>query len=121
MRLYRKNKSYWDGVAPHQTARVDGRIATLEGELLHFTKRSLSEYHHVLDSYTTLAAEDAISKGKRIGAGAIIGGSIAAFFRTYIVKRGFLDGLPGLIISVFTGYGVFLKRAKVWEHNNENK
>ena len=28
MRLYRKDASYWDGVAPHETARVRGRIET---------------------------------------------------------------------------------------------
>lgn len=121
MRLYRKSKSYWDGVAPHQTARVDGRIETLEGELLHFTKRSLSEYHRVLDSYTSLAADAIARSGKHVGAVAIIGSSIAAFFRTYVLKQGFRDGIPGLIISVFAGYGVFLKHAKVWEHNNDNK
>src|SRR5215467_14518186 len=57
MRLYRKSSSYWDGVAPHQTARVNGRIETLPGEFLHYTKRNLGEHHRVLDEYTTLAAE----------------------------------------------------------------
>ena len=51
MRLYRKDASYWDGVAPHQTARVRGRVETLDGELLHYTKRSLIEYPRVLESY----------------------------------------------------------------------
>jgi (heptosyl)LPS beta-1,4-glucosyltransferase len=115
MRLYRKSKSYWDGVAPHQTARVDGRVETLDGELLHYTKRNLSEYHRVLDSYATLAAEQLAAEGKTVGAFSIFSSSVAAFFRTYILKRGFSDGVPGLMISMFTAYGVFLKYAKVWE------
>ena len=121
MRLYRKGKSYWDGVAPHQTARVNGRIETLEGELLHYTKRDLSEHHLVTDSYATLAAEHLASKGKTVGAFGILGNAVAAFFRTYILKQGFRDGVPGLIIAGFTAYGVFLKYAKVWEHNNIKK
>ena len=121
MRLYRKNVSYWDGVAPHQTARVDGRVETLDGELLHYTKRSLSEYHRVLDSYSTLAAEHLVEGKRGAGATSILGGAIAAFFRSFIVKQGFRDGVPGLIIAIFTGYGVFLKYAKVWEHNNIGK
>jgi glycosyltransferase involved in cell wall biosynthesis len=120
MRLYRKSKSYWDGVAPHQTARVDGRVETLAGELLHYTKRNLSEYHRVLDSYTTLAAEQLTANGKTVGGIGIFIGSVAAFIRTYIVKQGFLDGVPGLMISIFTAYGVFLRLAKVWERNREN-
>ena len=121
MRLYRKEKSYWDGVAPHQTARVDGRVGTLDGEFLHYTKRSLSEHHRVTDSYATLAAEHLVNDGKRIGALGIFGNAAAAFFRTYIFKQGFRDGVPGMIIAGFTAYGVFLKYAKVWEHKNVDK
>ena len=51
----------------------------------------------------------------------ILGGAISAFFRSFIVKQGFRDGMPGLMIAIFTGYGVFLKYAKVWEHNNIGK
>ncbi|MEP6788562.1 MAG: glycosyltransferase family 2 protein [Acidobacteriota bacterium] len=121
MRLYRKGKSYWDGVAPHQTARVDGRVEKLDGEFLHYTKRSLSEHAGVTDSYATLAAEHLVDNGKTVGALGIFGNAVAALFRTYIFKQGFRDGVPGLIIAGFTAYGVFLKYAKVWELNNTKK
>jgi len=115
MRLYRKAASYWDGVPPHETARVRGRVDTLNGELLHYTKRNLSEYHAMIDSYTTFAADHLYRQGKRAGWNDLIFRPLAAFVRTYILKQGFRDGLPGLIIAVFTSYGVFLRYAKVWE------
>ena len=118
MRLYRKADSYWDGVAPHQTARVSSRVETLDGELLHYTKRDLSEHHRVTDAYATLAAEHLVNTGAVAGVGKIFFSSVAAFLRTYIFKQGFRDGMPGLIIAMFTAYGVFLKYAKVWERNN---
>lgn len=121
MRLYRKEASYWGGIAPHQTARVRGKVEKLDGELLHYTKRSLSEYHRVLDSYTTLAAEHLIETRKQVGAAGMFFSAVAAFLRTYIVKQGFRDGPPGLMIAMLTSYGVFLKYAKVWEQNNENE
>ncbi len=121
MRLYRKDLSYWDGVAPHQTARVRGDVKTLNGEFLHYTKNSLSEYHRVLDSYATLAAEHLVLNEKRVGGLGIFTGAIAAFLRTYLIKQGFRDGIYGLIIAMFTGYGVFLKYSKVWELNNKQK
>ena len=65
MRLYRKDKSYWDGVAPHQTARVKGKVETLKGQLLHYTKQDLSEHHRVTEVYASLAAEHLYEKGKR--------------------------------------------------------
>jgi glycosyltransferase involved in cell wall biosynthesis len=118
MRLYRKADSYWDGVAPHQTARVNGRIETLDGELIHYTKRDLSEHHRVIDTYTTLAAQHLAAAGERSGGSKMFFSSIAAFIRTYLLKQGFRDGVPGLMIAMFTAYGVFLKYAKVWERNN---
>src|SRR5258706_10545525 len=121
MRLYRKDKSFWDGVAPHETARVNGQVETMDGELLHYTKRSLGEHHRVTDSYATLAAEHLVEKGRTVGAFGMFSNAVAAFFRTYFLKQGFRDGVPGMIIAAFTAYGVFLKYAKVWEHNNVEK
>ncbi len=115
MRLYRKAASYWDGVPPHETARVRGRVETLEGELLHYTKRTLSDHHRVLDSYATLAAAHLHQQGQRASWLRLFTRPLAAFVRTYILKLGFLDGIPGLIIALFTAYGVFLRYAKIWE------
>jgi glycosyltransferase involved in cell wall biosynthesis len=118
MRLYRKSASYWEGVAPHEIARVKGRIETLPGEFLHYTKRNLSEHHRVLDEYTQLAAEFHIKNEKQVGGIALFIVPIAAFVRTYLFKQGLRDGIPGLIIAMFTAYSVFLKFAKVWEHRH---
>ena len=46
---------------------------------------------------------------------------VAAFARSFLLKKGFLDGVPGLIIAMQTAYGVFLKYAKLWELNNIKK
>lgn len=116
MRLYRKSASYWDGVAPHETARVMGRVERLPGEFLHYTKRDLSEHHRVLDSYTTLAAAHYFHEGRRSRAIDLFILPISAFIRTWILKQGFRDGRQGLIIAMFTAYSVFLKYAKLWEH-----
>jgi (heptosyl)LPS beta-1,4-glucosyltransferase len=118
MRLYRKAASYWDGVAPHEVAHVRGRIETLPGEFLHYTTQSLSEYHHRADRYTTLAAEYLHKKGKHVRGIDLFILPVAAFIRTYLLKQGFRDGVPGLVIAIFTAYGVFLKYAKVWEKRN---
>lgn len=118
MRLYRKDASYWDGVSPHETARVKGKIETLEGEFLHYTKKNLSEHHRVMDSYATLAAEYLFKKGKKISGFTLFFKPIGAFLRSYILKQGFRDGIPGLIIAMQTAYGVFFKCAKVWEMRN---
>lgn len=117
MRLYRKAASYWDGVAPHETARVRGSVETLAGELLHYTSDSLSDHGRRMDAYTTLAADYLHQHGKRVRVRDLFILPLAAFVRTYLFKQGFRDGVPGLIIAMFTAYSVFLKYAKVWEHD----
>ena len=118
MRLYRKSASYWDGVAPHQTARVTGNTEILSGEIEHFTKRDLSEHHRVTDIYASLAAEHMAEQGKFVGSGKMFTSAVAAFLRTYVFKQGFRDGVQGMMIAMFTAYGVFLKYAKLWERKN---
>jgi hypothetical protein len=100
---------------------VKGQVQKLDGELLHYTKRDLSEHHRVIDSYATLAAEHLANEGAHAGASKMFVSSVTAFLRTYILKQGFRDGVQGLIIAMFTAYGVFLKYAKVWERVNLKK
>ncbi|HJS51056.1 MAG TPA: glycosyltransferase family 2 protein [Pyrinomonadaceae bacterium] len=121
MRLYRKSASFWDGVAPHETARVKGRVETLRGELLHYTKRDLSEHHRTIDSYTSLAADALSKQGKTTGAFQIFTRTVAGFLRPFLIKQGFRDGIQGLMIAMFTSYGVFLKYAKLWERTNKSE
>lgn len=118
MRLYKKDASYWDGIAPHETARVRGRLERLKNPILHNTKRNLSEYHRTIDSYTTLAAEALDRSGRSISGTSIVIRSVSGFIRTYFIKQGFRDGFQGLLIAFFTGYGVFLKYAKLWERRS---
>ncbi len=119
MRLYRKDASYWGGVAPHETARVNGKVERLSGHILHYTKKDLSEYHRTVDSYTSLAAVALNDAGRVSSASKMFYSSIAGFLRSYIVKQGFRDGTQGLMIAMFTAYGVFLKYAKLWERNTK--
>ncbi len=115
MRLYRKEASYWDGIAPHETARVHGRTEILEGELLHYTKSSLAQHHRLTESYAALFASYWHDKDRRISGFGLFMHPVAAFCRTYLLKQGFRDGVRGLIIAMFTAYGVFLKYAMLWE------
>ena len=121
MRLYRKAASYWEGVSPHEVAHVRGRVDILPGELSHYTKRNLSEHQLVMDRYTTLAAEYLYNHGKRVRTIDLFVVPIAAFVRTYLLKQGWRDGVPGLIIAMQTAYSVFLKFAKVWEQQQAKK
>jgi hypothetical protein len=71
-----------------------------------------------MDEYTRLAADYLAKEGRRVRGIDLFVLPIAAFLRTWVMKQGFRDGVPGLIIAMFTAYSVFLKYAKVWEKRN---
>lgn len=114
-RLYRKDKARWNGAYVHESLHVDGAVARLEGDLLHYTCESISEHLHSLDRYTTLAAQELWQRGKGAGVSHSLASAVAAFIKTYWLKQGFRDGKQGFLIACFAGCYNLAKYAKLWE------
>ncbi|MBI1792325.1 MAG: glycosyltransferase family 2 protein [Acidobacteria bacterium] len=112
VRLYDRRKATWVGDFVHESVKVNGRIGHLEGNLLHFTCDSLSEHLKTMDRYTTLAAEELVSRKEKVSLGRLLAEPPWTFFRTYILQRGFLDGVEGLSIAHMAALYTFLKYAK---------
>jgi glycosyltransferase involved in cell wall biosynthesis len=115
VRLYHRKRANWQGDYVHESVTTDGPVERLLGDLLHYTVRNASEHHLRIDRYTTLAAEEAFARGKRTTFFAIAFAPPATFLKTFVFKRGFLDGLQGLAIAFFAAQYVFLKNLKLWE------
>src|SRR5262249_60330358 len=73
---------------------------------------SLSEHLRTLDRYTTLAAEELVSRKQKVGLGNLIIDPAWTFVRSYVLQRGFLDGLEGLTIAHMAAIYTYLKYAK---------
>jgi glycosyltransferase involved in cell wall biosynthesis len=114
-RLYDRKRARWRGDFVHETLEVDGKVERLSGELLHYTVRDASEHHLRMDRYTTLGAEQAYSKGKRASVLSLLISPAVVFLRSYVLKLGLLDGIPGLAIARFAAHYEFLKNLKLWE------
>lgn len=115
LRLFRKDKGRWQGDYVHESVRLEGAAGYLKARLKHYSIQSLSAHHQRLDRYTTLAAEEMCSRGRRVGYSDLLLRPALVFLRNYLLKLGFLDGVAGLIICYFSAYYVFLKFAKCWE------
>jgi len=115
LRLYNRNAGCFKGDFVHESVKVSGEVGRLQGQLFHYTVRSASEHHQRMDRYTTLAAEEMHDKGKRASAAALMLSPAASFFRSYVLRAGFLDGVPGLAIACFAAHYAFLKNLKLWE------
>jgi len=112
VRFFNKHKARWVGEFVHESVTVDGAVGHLNSNLLHFTCNSLSEHLRTMDSYTTLAAQEIAAREKSVGFAKLLFDPSWTFFRTYILKAGFLDGVEGLAIAYMAALYNFVKYSK---------
>jgi glycosyltransferase involved in cell wall biosynthesis len=115
MRLYDRRRAGWTGRHVHESVKVDGPVGQLRGEILHYAYRDLSHHLQTMDRYTALAARQMFEDGRRAGWWDLATHPPAAFLRNYVLRGGFRDGVPGLIVSAMNARYVGLKLAKLWE------
>ena len=115
LRLYDRRHARWTGRYVHESVKADGPVQDLRGEVQHFAYRDLAHHSQTIDRYTTLAARQMFEDGRRAGFLDLIVHPPAAFFRNYVLRGGFKDGVPGLIVSAMNARYVGLKFAKLWE------
>jgi len=56
-----------------------------------------------------------VEEARQFRAHQLVTHPMGAFLKMYGLRRGFLDGMPGLILSGLYGYYTLMKYAKFWE------
>ena len=120
LRLYDRRAARWNGRRVHESVEADRAPGRLKHELQHYAYRDISHHLATIDKYTTLAAEQWRSEGRRTNAFGMFLHPRFAFLRNYVLRGGFRDGDAGLLISQMNSYYVFLKLAKLWELNQQS-
>jgi glycosyltransferase involved in cell wall biosynthesis len=115
LRLFHAPRARWVGNNPHGRAEVEGSVARLAGDLEHYSYRDFSDQVDRIHIHTSQAADALFVAGRRAGIVDLTLRPLARFLRGYVLKRGFLDGMQGLIVAGGVGFSVFLKYAKLWE------
>lgn len=117
LRLMKKSQTKWGGSDPHEKAIVQGKILKLKGELEHYSYESLTDQIARLNKYSTIVASNLALKGAKASIFDITIRPLARFIKGFFLKKGFLEGFPGFIVSVLESYYVFMKYIKLWELN----
>ena len=113
LRLGRRARSGFTSDYLHARMTVDGRIGDIDASLVH---RSYPDIHDVLeklDRYSSGSARDMQARGKRGGLGKAIAHGMFAFLRTYLLRRGFLDGRHGLMLAIYNAEYAYYKYVKL--------
>ena len=116
LRFFRKSQVIWGGVEPHEKPIVSGVTAILPGELSHFTYKNMDEQFARLHSLSSIAASHEYEDGKRATLLSLLFNPILRMLKFYFLKKGYREGMAGLVVAVSEGYYTFMKYAKIWEH-----
>ena len=116
IRLFRKSVSRYEDKEVHADVIVStGRVGELKNYLIHHSYISLKQYFRKMERYTDWAARDIVKAGKKPNFLNLVLRPIGDFIKFYILKQGYKDGMPGLIIALLSSYYVMVKYAKAWE------
>lgn len=123
LRLFDRRHARWSDDRVHEKVLIDRAVGTLGGDLYHDSAESLENYLEKQNRYSTLAAEAALVAKKRGSVARLLLSPLARFVKFYLLRAGFLDGLPGLVHILIGCYASFAKHAKLLaaRQSNENQ
>ncbi|MBS0629125.1 MAG: glycosyltransferase family 2 protein [Verrucomicrobia bacterium] len=113
-RLYHRWETQFSTALVHEKVeKKELQISQLRGTLIHVPYREMRDFLDKMQHYSTLFADQ--NAGKKSSVFKAILHSWSAFLKSYILKRGFLGGKEGFIISVYNGHTAFYKYLKLAE------
>jgi glycosyltransferase involved in cell wall biosynthesis len=117
LRLFNRHKGRYEEKEVHADVVVSGKIGELRSPLIHYTYRDFNQYFAKFQRYTDWGAMELQKRGARARWYHLLLHPVFRFFRMYVLQRGFLDGLHGLVLCLLASFSVFTKYAKLWERN----
>jgi glycosyltransferase involved in cell wall biosynthesis len=113
VRLFRRDHAAFTNDLIHESVQVRGRTGRLQNDLLHYSYRDMDHHLLKMEEFSSLGAQQLYARGR--------GGSLLhlafrppfEFFKSYVLKRGFLDGQAGLMVAALHAQFIFLKYAKL--------
>jgi len=114
VRLFRKSRTTVIDRPVHEGFRVDGAMGVLNGAITHYSYRTLKEAFAKIDTYSTLEAKEKAAR-MTVNPITMLCAPPLAFLHHFIVRRGFIDGTYGAMVSLMHALTKLQVRMKIWE------
>lgn len=118
LHFFKRGKARYKGHI-HETLVADGNIGRLEGDCEHYPFDSLSEFIERHNRYSGIEAKKILDSKGVVGIKVIMYNlrikPLKRFWKFYVKKQGFREGIYGFIFSVLFAWVHFLNWAKYWE------
>lgn len=121
VRLFDRRHARWSDDTVHERVINLAAVGRLAGDLLHDSAESLDVYLAKQNRYTTLAAEAMLREGREASPSRLFFSPLVRFFKFYLLRKGYLDGVPGLVHTLIGCQNSFLKYAKVLDGRRRGK
>ncbi|NHB96418.1 glycosyltransferase family 2 protein [Photorhabdus stackebrandtii] len=116
IRLYARNRYQYNDNQVHESLETHGTpVVILKGDLLHLTCRNLMEFQTKQLNYAKAWAKQRHEQGKQCSYFSIFSHTFGAFFKTWLLRAGFLDGKQGLVLAIVNAQYTFNKYVALWE------
>lgn len=115
VRLFQRERATWGGSDPHEKILVDGKIRRLKNPLHHYSYRNIEDHVQRINRFTSISSQKLHEAGGRWRLSDALLRPAMRFFRSYVLKRGFMEGFAGFYVALTAAVYVFLKYAKLWE------
>lgn len=112
LRLFDRRKGSWNGAVVHESVKMNdvAKVERLRGDIIHYSVDGPAQHARMIEErYAPLGAQKMCDEGRRTSTLNAAFASWFAFLRAFILKLGFLDGLPGFWIAYFAAYHAFMK------------
>lgn len=114
-RLFRKGTFKYEEARVHPRLFREGKCAHLDGDIIHYSWRNLSEFLTKINRETTLEAEKWIKDGRKTTFPNTLRKMIDRFFKNFVQKGGWKHGFYGFLFSYFHSYYQLMTYAKYVE------
>lgn len=119
-RLFNKSSlKEWRGRL-HETPVVDGEVSELDGYLLHYTHRNLTQMVGKTIEWSEIEAELRLrSNHPNMTSWRFFRVMLTAFYDSFIKQKGYKAGTAGVVESVYQSFSIFITYARLWELQNK--
>lgn len=120
LRLWKRGTAAFSDDIVHEKVISSGKIAKLSNPILHYSYLDFEKILAKVNRYSTDGALQAYRRGKRASLGDALLHGFWGFFKSYILKRGFLDGAAGIYYAVSRAEASYYKYIKLRHMGNTN-
>jgi hypothetical protein len=118
LKLFRRGKGLYEG-SIHETPVISGPVRRIDADIEHYPFATVSDVVRRTDQYTEIEADLYVQEHDKVSLREIkyrlCWRSVKLFWKLYVKKHGFKDGMHGLVWCILNVIGPQIKWMKIWE------